>query len=419
MGVLGALLVASLVFSYLFYRRYSRASRDRVNLRISRDRANFDLEMVSHQVRRIRRVPTKSDDSASLPDSLPAQRSTAASLPPGPPASSTGQSVAEHEVTRSGAADNGVAPTAPAPSGEQIIPRPTARVLLWAFPGWPGAAGRAAQPKKRPAPAAPGPPSSTDTDTSGLPSSSSGRSGMLNAPLRATTVSAPPKRPAPPTPLISAPPAKKTPKLYFAFCREQRPLLPPFLTNGEREKCLSLRWKDLSVAEKATYGRAQGGGGTLAPVPAPTMAPAMASVASTSQQATAEAMSSTDRWSLLWKVEEAKASCRVASAGTSAMTQHAPPPALVVPSNTPVTLVFAAPHHSVAPSSFLAPPDYLLPPNPFAVSAGMELEIHARQLELAELLEHMTEEEALEALGAEMCCWGVDPTNTAPGIRRA
>ena len=259
---------------------------------------------------------------------------------------------------------------------------------------------------------------STDTDTSGLPSSSSGRS-VLNAPLRATTVSVPLKRPAPPTPLISAPPAKKTPKLYFAFCREQRPLLPPFLTNGEREKCLSLRWKDLSVAEKATYGRAQGGGGTLAPVPAPTMAPAMASVASTSQQATAEAMSSTDRWSLLWKVEEAKASCRVASAGTSAMTQHAPPPALVVPSNTPVTLVFAAPHHSVAPSSFLAPPDYLLPPNPFAVSAGMELEIHARQLELAELLEHMTEEEALEALGAEMCCWGVDPTNTAPGIRRA
>ena len=101
---------------------------------------------------------------------------------------------------------------------------------------------------------------STDTDTSGLPSSSSGRS-VLNAPLRATTVSVPLKRPAPPTPLISAPPAKKTPILYFAFCREQRPLLPPFLTNGEREKWLSLRWKALSAAEKATY-KAQGGGGT-------------------------------------------------------------------------------------------------------------------------------------------------------------
>ena len=239
---------------------------------------------------------------------------------------------------------------------------------------------------------------STDTDTSGLPSSSSGRS-VLNAPLRATTVSVPLKRPAPPTPLISAPPAKKTPILYFAFCREQRPLLPPFLTNGEREKCLSLRWKDLSAAEKATY-RAQGGGGTLAPVPAPTMAPTMASVTSTSQQATAEAMSSTDRWSMLWKVEEAKASCRVASAGTSATTQHAP---LVMPSNTPAAApVFAAPRHSVASSSFLAPPDYLPPPNPFTASAGVELELHARQTELAELLEHMTEEEALEALGAEM-----------------
>jgi hypothetical protein len=32
----------------------------------------------------------------------------------------------------------------------------------------------------------------------------------------------------------------------------------------------------------------------------------------------------------------------------------------------------------------------------------VELELHARQTELAELLEHMTEEEALEALGAEM-----------------
>jgi hypothetical protein len=382
-GVLGALLVAALAFFYLLHRR---VSRDRANLRISRDRANSDLEMVSHQVRKMS-MPTESDDSASLPDSLPAKRSTTASLPPGPPSSSTGQSVAEHEVTRSGAADNGVAPTA------------TARVLLWPFPGWPGTAGRAAQPKKRPAPAATGPPSSTDTDTSGLPSSSSGRSGRLNAPLRATTVSAPPKRPAPPTPLISAPPAKKTPILYFAFCREQRPLLPPFLTNGEREKWLSLRWKDLSAAEKATY-RAQGGGGTLAPVPAPTMAPTMASVTSTSQQATAEAMSSTDRWSMLWKVEEAKASCRVASAGTSATTQHAP---LVMPSNTPAAApVFAAPHHLVAPSSFLAPPDYLPPPNPFTASAGVELELHARQTELAELLEHMTEEEALEALGAEM-----------------
>jgi hypothetical protein len=147
-------------------------------------------------------VPAKSDDSASLPD----KRSTAASLPPGvqslfelslppgPPSSSAGQSVAEQEVTRSGAADNGVAPTAPAPPGEQIIPRPTAWVLPWAFPGWSGTAGRAAPPKK--------------------------------------------KRPAPAD--LSAPRAKKEPftSPYTAFCREQRPLQPADLSYQDREKSL-------------------------------------------------------------------------------------------------------------------------------------------------------------------------------------
>eukprot|EP00964_Phaeocystis_antarctica_P098826 scaffold64785_cov50-Phaeocystis_antarctica.AAC.1 len=58
---------------------------------------------------------------AFSPDSLPPKRSVslakapAASLPPGPPSSFTGQSVAEQEVTRSGAADSGVVPTAPTP----------------------------------------------------------------------------------------------------------------------------------------------------------------------------------------------------------------------------------------------------------------------------------------------------------------
>ena len=317
------LLLASALM--LLSRNRSRLSRDAANLRISRDRANVDLQMITQ---RMQSACTQADDCGSLPGSLPARKL----------ASLTG---------------------APATS----LP--------------------------------PGPPSSTDTDTSGPPSSSSGRSGMLNAPLRATTVSVPPKRPAPPTPQISAPPLKKAPNLYFAFCREQRPRLPPALTNGERERCLSLRWKDLSVAEKAMY-RVQGGGGTLAPVPAPTVAPTMTNVASTSRQATSEAISSTDRWNVLWKVREAKASCRVASSGTSSVaTQHAPPPALVVPSSTPAAPVFAASHHLVAPSSFLAPPNHLPPPNPSTASTGMDVE-------LAEVLEHMTEEEALEALGAEM-----------------
>jgi hypothetical protein len=195
LGILGALLVAALFFFYLFY-LYRRVSRDRANLRISRDRANFDLEMVSHQQNKVlnTRVQSNSDDLASLPDSLPAKRSTAASLPPGPPSSSTGQSVAEHEANRSGAANNGVAPTAPAPSREQIIPMPTARVLAWALPGLPRPVGRAAPPKKRPAPAEPSVPRAKKT--------------LFNSP-------------------------------YNVFRREQQPLQLPSLSNKDREKCLS------------------------------------------------------------------------------------------------------------------------------------------------------------------------------------
>ena len=149
------------------------------------------------------------------------------------------------------------------------------------------------------------------------------------------------------------------------------------------------------MAEKAMY-KVQGEGSTLALVPAPTLAPTMANVASTSGQATAGATSSTDRWGRLWKVQEARASCR-GDLGTSATTQHAPPPAtaLAVPSNIPAAPVCAAPHDCVAPSSFLAPPNHFPPPTPLPASAGMGFK-------LAELLEHMTEEEALEALGADM-----------------
>ena len=81
----------------------------------------------------------------------------------------------------------------------------------------------------------------------------------------------PPKRPSPPT-KAPAPPAKKAyTNPYLVFCRKQRPLLPPSLSNREREKRLSMQWKALSVAEKAVY-RAQPlqGSGTLVPAPAPT-----------------------------------------------------------------------------------------------------------------------------------------------------
>ena len=80
------LLVAALV---LFYRHYSRMSRDRANLRLSRDRAHLDLQLISH------RAQAKPYDLASVADlsSRSGERFTplagraAVSLPPGPPSS--------------------------------------------------------------------------------------------------------------------------------------------------------------------------------------------------------------------------------------------------------------------------------------------------------------------------------------------
>ena len=114
------LLVVLLVIGY---RRRSRFSRNEANLLISRDRANLDLQMISHQVQAgvQKGTDTQSDDSASLPDSLLAKRSislakaSTASLPPGPPSSSTGQSVAELEVIRFAAAESDVAPAVDIP----------------------------------------------------------------------------------------------------------------------------------------------------------------------------------------------------------------------------------------------------------------------------------------------------------------
>ena len=233
----------------MFVLCYRRISQDRANLRISRDRANqvLDLQMISHQMQKDTETQsddsaslsdsgteTQSDDSfsASLSDSLPAERSTspakatvaspssstgqsvaeqgdyahahahmymyvntasltslketAASLPTDPPSSSTGQSVAELEVTTSGAADNGVAPAAPAP-----LAAPTVG-----------------------------------------PSPSLGRASS----------SAPPKRPAQPE-SASARRAKKPAftSPWHVYCQEQRPLLMPLgMRNRDREKLLGV-----------------------------------------------------------------------------------------------------------------------------------------------------------------------------------
>ena len=197
------LLVAALV---LLYRRHLR---DRANMVLSRDRANFDLQMsvhVNHRLQRafreaqgnngidlVQREQAQADDTASLSSSVPSRwrgslsngKGPPSTLPPGPPSSSAGQSVVEQEMVIS-------APTPPPDTHAMpAAPTPPAPGYNWVRP-WCGASKEA-----------------------------------------------PAKRPAPPGP-VSAPRAKKKAftSPYHEFCREQRPLLPPHMSNADREKLL-------------------------------------------------------------------------------------------------------------------------------------------------------------------------------------
>ena len=221
------LLVSALV---LLYRRHSRLSRDRTNALLSRDRANVDLQLMV-QAMRISNVY----DSCSLPARRPASLTGATSLPPGPPSSAAGDSVAgQEEVLRSvpsstGEADqlrgeergstahSGVAPTAPTlPSAENL--EQASRQLL---------AGGQSVP---PTPANDAPPA---------PPCSSVSSERIAPPAPA------------PTTLGSKNPQGQIP--YVSFCRDQRPHMPLSLSNPEREAFLGQQWKALSAAEKAHY----------------------------------------------------------------------------------------------------------------------------------------------------------------------
>ena len=260
---LSVLLIAAIVLFVLYYRR---TSRDRANLRMSRDRANLDLQMISHQVQI--RVQTQSDDSASLPDSLPPKsvslaKAPAASLPPGPPSSSTGQSVAEQEVTRSGAIDSGLAAPSPlaAPTvylefcRKQRLLLPTSlnhsekeKVVsqMWKTLSVPLSSAAAARKLSGVTSQAPTSPSVATPANANAAESASAvdvqqvalqHAGASSAPPSAPPKKAPRKRAAPPE-SVSAPSAKRTVRSpYHEFCQKQRPLLMPLgMTNRDREK---------------------------------------------------------------------------------------------------------------------------------------------------------------------------------------
>ena len=113
------LLVAALV---LFYRHHLQLVLDRANVALSRDRANSDLQISVNVNRRLQRAfreaqgndgidlmqreQAQADDAASLSSSVPSRwraslsngKRPPSTLPPGPPSSSTGQSVVEQEM---------------------------------------------------------------------------------------------------------------------------------------------------------------------------------------------------------------------------------------------------------------------------------------------------------------------------------
>ena len=205
--------VAALV---LLYRRHLQLVRDRANMVLSRDRANFDLQISVHVNHRLQRAFREAqgndgidlvqreqaqadDDDASLSSSVPSRwraslsngRGPPSTLPPGPPSSSAGQSVVEQEMVLS-------APTPPHAMPAAPSTRPQHQDTTGSFRAWCGASKEA--PAKRPAP--PGP---------------------ASAPRA--------KKKASPYHMAKASP-------YHEFCREQRPLLPLRMSNADREKLL-------------------------------------------------------------------------------------------------------------------------------------------------------------------------------------
>ena len=218
-----------------------------------------------------------------------------------------------------------------------------------------------------------------------LPVAPAGATWLPNpfpAPPRFTSF-VPSRRPATPTSsekgLYSNP--------YVIFCQEQRPFLPTGLRNAERERYLGRMWKALSEEEKARYkGRT-----VKAPDPAPSMEPAVrqSSGPLTTGQPAAAASGS--------------ASSSSSSSSSSSIYNYATPiswPVSSLPSPPPsslpsATLLALAPIHSAAPSSFVREPTgtplMRAPSTLMNVTAGKELQ-------LAELLELMTEEEAMEVV---------------------
>ena len=248
----------------LMYRRQARLSRERANAVQSRDRANIDLQMIIHRT---------SAEGKLEPSRRPASSEGKVSLPPGPPSSSPGDSVAaQEEELRSAAPSSWRAP--PLTGGSAGRKRRAERDEAASSCGstLSGAVRMVPAPPVGPQLTVPAPPVVLQLNDAlwltnvpwappVTPYFVPGQTSSASA--SASSSSAPPAAPAPaplaptplaPAPLAPAPQAKKgLANAYINFCKEQRPLLPPGLSNAAREALLGQRWKAFSDAKKSKY----------------------------------------------------------------------------------------------------------------------------------------------------------------------
>ena len=237
------ILLASLV---LFYRLYSRISRDRANLRLSRDRANFDLQLLTHQHQIPPRGHVQGDDLLSLPDSLPDSlpnrrcaslaSGAAASLPPGPPS----DPVASVAGSVAGAAAASLPPGPSSASQLAVAQNVGGEVpLSWAEADrqfYASAAGKA------------------------YLAAATGGASESSGPSRPSGLSAPSESsPTPPVPSPAPRPKKKRARRR----EEGGTTASSWLTQ------LAQRWQALSTSEKAKYMQ----GGAQAGTPQPLLIP--------------------------------------------------------------------------------------------------------------------------------------------------
>ena len=255
-GPLVMLLVAVLV---AFCQHYSRLAQNEANLRASRDRAHFDLQLIVHRVR----GGPSDNDLFSQPDSLldkpcvpvPLACASAASLPPGPPSSPAASiSGAPAAAPPSGARLASLPHGPPSVSAEVPLSWAEADRQFYASPAGKAYLAAAANPAH--------PAECSTSRPSRAPDSFATHSAQLRRGVDVAFGRDPASAPAP----SALPPPARPPRASSTTTKRPRPVegpAPPArslldASMGSLQRCdwgkaLTLRWESLTDCERETH----------------------------------------------------------------------------------------------------------------------------------------------------------------------